>query len=92
MMITSFLRKCNVAMYVCSEVFCNSLSGLPSSPPSITAVTPLNDTSFTVNWTTPDPSYSYTVIWTNLYTGLGGEQFHSIYIREHKQLHCNRIK
>ena len=44
--------------------------GLPSSPPQVTAVTPLSDTSFTVNWTISDPSYSYTVIWTNLYTGV----------------------
>ena len=81
MMMISFLRKCNVAMYVCSEVFCNSLSGLPSSPSSITAVTPLNDTSFTVNWTTPDPSYNYTVIWTNLYTGVVNN-FTVLYISE----------
>ena len=30
----------------------------------------MNDTSFTVNWTILDPGYSYTVIWTNLYTGV----------------------
>ena len=45
-------------------------SGLPSSPPNITAVTPLNDTSFTVNWTISDPNYSYTVICTNLNTNV----------------------
>ena len=44
--------------------------GLPTSPPQVTAVTPLSDTSFTVNWTTSDPSYSYTVIWINLSTGV----------------------
>ena len=45
-------------------------SGLPSSPPNITTVTPLNDTSFTVNWTISDPNYSYTVICTNLNTNV----------------------
>ena len=30
----------------------------------------MNDTSFTVNWTISDPSYSYTVIWTNIHTGV----------------------
>ena len=44
--------------------------GLPTSPPQVTAVTPLSDTSFTVNWTISDPSYSYTVIWTNIHTGV----------------------
>ena len=44
--------------------------GLPSSAPIITAVTPLSDTSFTVNWTISDPNYSYTVIWTNINTGV----------------------
>jgi len=32
--------------------------------------TPLNDASFTVNWTILDHSYNYTVIWTNLNTGV----------------------
>ena len=41
-----------------------------ASPPNITAITPLSDTSFTVNWTISDPSYNYTVLWTNLFTGL----------------------
>ena len=49
---------------------CCLLSGLPSSPPNITAVAPLSNTSFTVNWTIPDPSYNYTVIWTNLNTSV----------------------
>ena len=40
--------------------------GLPSNPPNITSVSPLSDSSFTVNWTISDPNYSYTVIWTNL--------------------------
>ena len=35
------------------------------SPPNITAVTPLNDTSFTVNWTIPDPNHKHIVIWTS---------------------------
>ena len=30
----------------------------------------LNNASFTVNWTISDPNYSYTVIWTNLNTGV----------------------
>ena len=42
---------------------------MPSSAPTIT-VTPLSDTSFTVNWTISDPNYSYTVIWTNINTGV----------------------
>ena len=36
----------------------------------MTSVTPLSNTSFTVNWTISDPNYSYTVIWTNLNTGV----------------------
>ena len=42
---------------------------MPSSAPTIT-VTPLSNTSFTVNWTISDPNYSYTVIWTNINTGV----------------------
>ena len=34
------------------------------------SVISLNSTSFTINWTIPDPSYNYTVIWTNLHTGV----------------------
>ena len=33
-------------------------------------VTPLSNTSFTVNWIISDPNYSYTVTWTNLNTGV----------------------
>ena len=44
--------------------------GLPSNPPNITSVSPLSDSSFTVNWTISDPNYSYTVIWTNLNTSV----------------------
>ena len=33
-------------------------------------MTPLSNTSFTVNWTISDHNYSYTVIWTNLNTGV----------------------
>ena len=33
-------------------------------------VTPLGNTSFTVNWIISDPNYSYTVTWTNLNTGV----------------------
>ena len=43
--------------------------GLPSSVPTIT-VTSLSDISFTVNWTISDPNYIYTVIWTNINTGV----------------------
>ena len=39
------------------------------SPINISVIS-LNSTSFTVNWTIPDPSYSYTVIWTNLNTSV----------------------
>ena len=53
---------------MCSKVrICNSLLGLPSSP-LVTTVTPLSDTSFTINWTPSDPDYNYTVMWTNLNT------------------------
>ena len=37
-----------------------------AAAPNITGTVLLNSTSFTVNWTTSDPSYNYTVIWTNL--------------------------
>ena len=40
--------------------------GLPSRP--VTSVTPLSNTSFTINWTSSDPDYNYTVKWTNLNT------------------------
>ena len=33
-------------------------------------ITGRSSTSFTVNWTTSDPNYNYTVIWTNLNTGV----------------------
>ena len=55
---------------MCVKSIFNLLSGLPQIQPNIIAVTPLNDTSFTVNWTIPDPSYNYIVMWTNLYTGM----------------------
>ena len=42
---------------------------MPSSASTIT-VTPLSDISFTVNWTISNPNYSYTVIWTNINTGV----------------------
>ena len=42
---------------------------MPSNPPIITVI-PLSNTSFTVNWTISDPNYSYTVIWTNINTGV----------------------
>ena len=34
------------------------------------AVTPLNNSSFTINWTISNPNHSYTVIWTNLNTSV----------------------
>ena len=43
---------------------------MPSSPPQVTTI-PLTSTSFTVNWIiSADPNYNYTVIWTNLNTGV----------------------
>ena len=33
-------------------------------------VTPLSNTSFTVNWIISDPNYNYTVTWTNLNTSV----------------------
>ena len=45
-------------------------SGLPSNPPKVMSVIPLSSTSFTVTWTNSDPTYDYTVIWTNLNTGV----------------------
>ena len=42
---------------------------LPSNPTNIT-VSSLIDGSFAVNWTITDPSYSYTMIWTNLHTSV----------------------
>ena len=47
----------------------NYYVGLPSIPP-VTTATPLSNTSFTVNWTISDPNYSYTVILTNINTGV----------------------
>ena len=42
--------------------------GLPSNPTNIT-VSSLIIGSITISWTISDPSYSYTVIWTNLNSG-----------------------
>ena len=47
----------------------NYYVGLPSIPP-VTTATPLSSTSFTVNWIISDPNYSYTVILTNINTGV----------------------
>ena len=38
--------------------------------PEITAVIPLNSTSFVVNWTITDPNNKIMVIWSNLRTGM----------------------
>lgn len=45
-------------------------SGLPRSPPNVTAVSPLSNRSFTVYWTMSDPIYDCTVMWINLNTGV----------------------
>ena len=50
-------------MYVCTE------SGFPFAP-NITSVQQLSSTSFTVNWIPSDPNYNYTLLWTNLHTGV----------------------
>ena len=34
--------------------------------PNITGTTPLNRTSFTVNWTITGPNHNYIITWTNL--------------------------
>ena len=56
-------------MCVCIHTYVHILSELSSNPTNIT-VTLLNSTSFIVNWTISDASYSYTVIWTNLNTSV----------------------
>ena len=33
-------------------------------------ITPLSNTSFTINWIISDPNCNYTVKWTNLNTGV----------------------
>ena len=42
--------------------------GLPSPP--VTTVTPLSNTSFTINWMPSDLDFNYTVMWTNLNTAV----------------------
>ena len=44
-------------------------SDLPSTP-SIILVQPLSSTSFIVNWTSSVLDNNYTIIWTNLHTGV----------------------
>ena len=44
--------------------------GLPSRPPTVHTVTPLSNTSLSVNWTISNPDYNHTVIWTNLNTSM----------------------
>ena len=71
LMFPCFLAVLVTCMYLCiCNVVVVCISGLPSSAPNITAIRPLNDTSFTVNWTISDISYNYTVIWTNLNTSV----------------------
>jgi len=38
--------------------------------PVVTEVAAINSSSFTVNWTSLDPNYNYTIIWANLHTGV----------------------
>ena len=43
---------------------------LPSSSLQNVSAIPLNSTSFMITWSVSDPYYNYTVIWTNLNTGV----------------------
>ena len=42
----------------------------PSSSPQGISVTPLSSISFMITWNMSDSNYDYTVIWTNLNTGV----------------------
>ena len=42
----------------------------PSTAPTITGITLLSSTSFTVSWTITEPDHNYIVTWTNLHTGM----------------------
>ena len=42
----------------------------PSSSPQNISVIPLSSTSFMITWSVSDPSYDYTVVLTNLNTGV----------------------
>ena len=57
----------NVLDFMLPYVFIES--DLPPAP-NIEFVKPSSSTSFTVNWTSPVLNNHYTVIWTNLHTGV----------------------
>ena len=42
----------------------------PMTAPTITGMTSLSSTSFTVSWTITNPDHNYIVTWTNLHTGM----------------------
>ena len=52
--------------FVC--IFLHTNAALPLSKPNVRII--LDNTSFTVMWTVPDPNYNYTVIVTNLNTNM----------------------
>ena len=65
----------NLSQYIAYEVVCLFTYVfihpivLPSSPQDI-SVTPLSNTSFMITWNMSDTNYNYTMIWTNLNTGV----------------------
>ncbi|XP_065910565.1 uncharacterized protein [Dysidea avara] len=76
LIVTNVSSSNNGSDYVCvqglnerSAAVYLTVFDLPPTP-TITSVQPLTSTSFTINWTSSDPNYNYTVIWTNLHTGV----------------------
>ena len=65
------LSQCIAYEGVClfTYIFIHPIA-LPSSLPQNISVTPLSSTSFMITWNMSDPNYNYTVIWTNLNTGV----------------------
>ena len=73
---------CVIVLYSCIQyISCPAITGnnenalyfyaaSPTILPTIAEVQPLTSTSFIVNWTPSHPNYNYTVIWTNLHTGV----------------------
>ena len=62
-----------VQLYVTTYAYVFVITFSPAPPmtaPSITEITPLSNTSFTVSWTITDPDHNYIVTWTNLRTGM----------------------
>ena len=58
-------------MYICTYIIIHyTFTAPPITSPSITGITPLSSTSFTVSWTITDPDHNYIVTWTNLHTGM----------------------